>query len=89
MRTGKDRVHLVSVGAKLTISGIHIHRGTIVCADADGVVAVPGSSAARIADAAERIEQAESQIVAAVRDGSTLRQARQTFSYHHLQRRRA
>ena len=89
MRTGKDRVHLVSVGAKLTISGIHIHPGTIVCADADGVVAVPGSSAARIADAAERIEQVESQIVAAVRDGSTLRQARQTFSYHHLQRRRA
>src|SRR5262249_7150606 len=89
MRTGKDRVHLVSVGGTLTISGIHIQPGTIVCADAEGVVAAPGSSAERIADAAERIEQVESQIVAAVRDGSTLRQARQTFGYHHLQRRRA
>ena len=89
MRTGKDRVHVVSVGGKLTVSGIDIHPGTIVCADADGVLAVPEASAERIADAAERIEQVESQIVAAVRDGSTLRQARQTFGYHHLQRRRA
>jgi regulator of RNase E activity RraA len=89
MRTGKDRVHLVSVGEQLTISGIHIHPGTIVCADADGVVAVPESSAEHIADAAERIEQVESQIVAAVRDRSTLQQARQTFGYHHLQRRSA
>ena len=89
MRTGKDRVHLVAVGGKLTVSGIDIHPGTIVCADADGVAAVPGSSAERIADVAERIEQVESQIVAAVRAGSTLRQARQRFGYHNLQRRRA
>ena len=89
MRTGKDRVHLVAVGGKLTVSGIDIHPGTIVCADADGVAAVPESSAERIADVAERIEQVESQIVAAVRAGSTLRQARERFGYHHLQRRRA
>jgi regulator of RNase E activity RraA len=88
MRTGKDRVHLVSVGAKLTISGIHIHPGTIVCADADGVVAVPAGSAERVADLAERIEQTERQIVAAVRAGTSLRAARETFGYHDLQRRR-
>jgi len=87
MRTGKDRVHLVAVGGKLTVSGIDIHPGAIVCADADGVAAVPESSAERIADVAERIEQVESQIVAAVRAGSILRQARERFGYHHLQRR--
>lgn len=89
MRTGKDRVRLVSVGRQLTISGVDIHPGAIVCADANGVVAVPEASAGRIADIAERIEQAESQIVAAVRAGSTLRQARETFGYHRLQRRRS
>jgi regulator of RNase E activity RraA len=89
MRTGKDRVRLVSVGRQLTISGVDIHPGAIVCADADGVVVVPEASAERIADIAERIEQTESQIVAAVRAGSTLRQARETFGYHRLQRRRS
>jgi 4-hydroxy-4-methyl-2-oxoglutarate aldolase len=89
MRTGKDRVRLVSVGRQLTISGVDIRPGAIVCADADGVVAVPEASAERIADVAERIEQTESQIVAAVRTGSALRQARETFGYHRLQRRRS
>lgn len=89
MRTGKDRVRLVSVGEQLAISGIDIRPGAIVCADADGVVIVPETSAERIAEAAERIERLESQIVAAMRAGSTLRQARETFGYHHLQRRRA
>jgi regulator of RNase E activity RraA len=58
-----------------------------MCADADGVVAVPEACAGRIAEAAEQIERVESQILAAVRAGSTLRQARQTFGYHNLQRR--
>jgi regulator of RNase E activity RraA len=87
MRTGKDRVRLVSAGGRLTISGVDIGPGTIVCADADGVVAVPEASAERVAGAAERIEQVECQIVAAVRAGSTLRQARDRFGYHHLQQR--
>jgi 4-hydroxy-4-methyl-2-oxoglutarate aldolase len=89
MRTGRDRVRLVAVGGMLTVSGIDIHPGTIVCADADGVAAVPESSAECIAEVAERIEQVESQIVGAVRAGSTLRQARERFGYHRLQRRRA
>jgi regulator of RNase E activity RraA len=78
-----------TVGEQLTISGVGVGPGAIVCADADGVVAVPGASAERIADIAERIEQVEGQIVAAVREGSTLRQARETFGYHSLQRRRS
>lgn len=89
MRTGKDRVRLASVGEPLTISGIGIHPGTIVCADADGVVAVPEACAERVADMAERIEQVERQIVATVRAGSTLREARDRFGYHDLQRRRS
>jgi len=88
MRTGKDRVRLVSVGEPLTMSGIGIGPGTIVCADADGVVAVPAGSAERVADLAERIEAVERQILAAVRTGTLLRAARETFGYHDVQRRR-
>ncbi len=89
MRTGKDRVRLVSVGGQLTVSGVEIRPGTLVCADADGVVAVPEAVAERVAEIAERIDQVESQIVAAVRAGSTLREARERLGYHNLQRRRS
>ena len=86
MRTGKDRVRLEAVGVPVTVSAIQIHPGTIICADADGVVAVP-ADAERIIETAERVERIESDIVAAVRAGSTLRAARETFGYHTLQTR--
>jgi 4-hydroxy-4-methyl-2-oxoglutarate aldolase len=89
MRTGKDRVRLVAVGEPLAIAGIDIRAGTLICADADGVVAVPTSQAEHVADTAERIEQAEQDIVAAVRDGSSLRAARAELGYHALQSRRS
>jgi len=89
MRTGKDRVRLASAGEPVTISGIDIHPGTIICADADGVVAVPAAAAGRITQAAERIERAEAGIVAAVHAGSTLRAAREAVGYHTLQSRQS
>jgi len=41
MRTGKDRVRLAAIGKPVTVSGIEIQPGTLVCAD--GVVAVPAA----------------------------------------------
>jgi regulator of RNase E activity RraA len=87
MRTGKDRVRLVAVGGPVTVSGVEILPGTFICADADGVVAVPAARAERIIEIAQRIERVESDIVAAARTGSTLREARETFGYHSLQTR--
>lgn len=89
MRTGKDRVRLVAVGEPVTVSGVEIRTGTLVCADADGVVAVPAADGERIAETAVQIERVESDIVAAVRAGSSLRAAREKFGYHHLQTRRS
>ena len=71
----------------VTISGIEICPGTLVCADADGVVAVPAAEAEQITETAGHIERIEAGIVAAARAGSTLRAARQTFGYHTLQTR--
>jgi regulator of RNase E activity RraA len=88
MRTGKDRVRLAAVGQAITIAGVHIDPGDIICADSDGVVAVAASKALQATEIAEQIEQVESDIVSAVRAGSTLRKARTDFAYHELQRSR-
>lgn len=87
MRTGKDRVRLVAVDETVTIAGIEIKPGTMVCADSDGAVVVAAADAEHVADVAEAIEWAESSIVAAARAGSTLGQARADFAYHQLRRR--
>ena len=87
MRTGKDRVRVAAIGEPVVISGIEIRPGTLICADADGVVAVPAAEAARITETAERIERIEAGIVAAAHAGSTLRAAREAFGYHTLQTR--
>ncbi|WP_423184447.1 RraA family protein [Arthrobacter sp. NyZ413] len=85
MRTGKDRVRLVSVGSGLTINEVQVSPSDIICGDADGALAVPHAYAERIADIAERIEEIESKIIAAVKSGSTLVGARRDFGYHDLQ----
>lgn len=88
MRTGKDRVRLAAVQQPITIAGVPITPGDIICGDSDGVVVLPAPNASQIADIAEQIERVESDIVTAVRAGNTLRQARADFAYHDLQRRR-
>jgi len=87
MRTGKDRVRLVATGEPVTVAGIEIPTDSVICADADGVVAIPAAEAERITETAERIARIEANIVAVVRAGSTLRAARETFGYHTLQTR--
>jgi regulator of RNase E activity RraA len=85
MHTGKDRVNLVAVNAPVTISGIPVRPGDLVCGDADGALVVPVERATEVVALAERIEAVEQEIVAAVEQGGTLRQARADFSYHDLQ----
>lgn len=87
MRTGKGRVRLTAVGEMVTIAEVRVAAGDIVCADADGVLAVPSAAAERVVEVAERIDRVEADIVATVRAGSSLRQARVDFGYHDLQRR--
>ncbi|MDT2005277.1 RraA family protein [Rhodococcus opacus] len=89
MRTGKDRVRLAEVQGAVEIDGVTIRPGDFITADSDGVVAVAADVVDEVLDLAERIEQVEADIVAAAREGATLREARQRFSYHTLQRRHA
>lgn len=85
MRTGKDRVQLVAVQTEVTINDVRISPSDVICADADGALAVPWAYAEQIADIAEKIEETEARIVAAVKNGSTLVQARKDLGYHDLQ----
>jgi regulator of RNase E activity RraA len=87
MRTGKDRVQMVSAGQPVVIDGVTIALGDVVCGDADGVVVVPAARTTEVAELAERIEHVEAEIVDAVRAGSGLRQARSQLGYHQLQSR--
>ncbi|MEN0137755.1 MAG: RraA family protein [Rhodococcus sp. (in: high G+C Gram-positive bacteria)] len=88
MRTGKDRVRLAEVQGPVVIDGVTIRPGDYITADADGAVAVAADIVDEVLELAERIERVEADIVTAARVGSTLREARQRFSYHTLQRNR-
>ncbi|WP_120521636.1 RraA family protein [Arthrobacter celericrescens] len=89
MRTGKDRVRLAAVGSEVTINGIAIAPGDVVCGDADGAFVVPAGLAAQVADLAEGIEATEERIVETVKAGATLKEARASLGYHDLQWKKA
>lgn len=89
MRTGKDRVEVLSVNQPVAISGARVCSRDIVVADANGVLVVPRARAAEVAQAARHIEAVESQIRAQIEAGKTLKQAREALGYHTLQRKGA
>lgn len=85
MRTGKDRVRVRAVQAPLTIDGVTIRPGDVVCCDEDGVVVVPASRVDEVAGIARRVELVEGAIVTAVLGGASLAEARAEHGYHALQ----
>lgn len=89
MRTGKDRVRLAALQSALVIDDVRIRPGDWLVADDDGAVAIPSARKDEVLAAARRIETVEDAIVAAVRAGATLAEARTAHGYHSLQARRA
>ncbi|KGE68130.1 MULTISPECIES: RraA family protein [Pseudomonas] len=87
MRTGKDRVEVLSVNQPVAISETRVCARDIVVADANGVLVVPRARAAEVAQVARQIETVESQIRAQIEAGKTLKQARESLGYHTLQRK--
>ena len=85
MRTGKDRVQVESVNTTVAIGTVRVAARDIVVADANGVVIVPRNRAREVANAARKIEEAESRIREQIAAGKTLGEARATLGYHKLQ----
>lgn len=88
MRTGKDRVQVDAMQVPVSIGQARVAPGDLLRGDADGVVVIPREHELRVLDAAEEIAAAEDRIRAAVRDGLSLRDAREKFRYHQLQTRK-
>lgn len=85
MVTGKDRVTVDYVNRPVAVSGVQVCPGDIILADDTGVVCIPDALAEQVADIAEGIEKAEQAIIAEVKNGATLKEARAKLGYHKLQ----
>ena len=85
MLTGKDRVTVDYVNRPVAISGVQVCPNDIILADDTGVVCIPDALAEKVADIAENIEKTEQAIIAEVKNGMSLKDARAKLGYHHLQ----
>jgi len=87
MRTGKDRVQVEATQVPVNIGNVRVCPGDLVRGDADGAVVIPAAFEERVLDAAEQIQSAEDAIRESVRNGMSLREAREKHKYHALQTR--
>jgi 4-hydroxy-4-methyl-2-oxoglutarate aldolase len=85
MRTGKDRAQVEATGVPVDVGGVRIAPGDLIRGDCDGVVVIPAQHEDAVLATAEQIQAVEQQIVAAIRKGKSLTDARAEFGYHALQ----
>lgn len=88
MVTGKDRVQIESFNQPVTVSDIQVCPGDLIMCDDNGTLRIPKEKAEEILTIAKEIEAKESGILAALKAGSTLAEARKQSGYHHLQTKR-
>ena len=88
MRTGKDRVQVEATNCPVNIGDARVDAGDILRGDADGVIVIPQAHEEDVLRIAEEIDRVEAQILAAVRQGSSLVAARRQYGYHQLQTKR-
>ena len=85
MVTGKERVQVDAVNIPVAISGVQVRPGDLIIGDESGVVCVPAEKAEEVLTIAKHIEETEQKIIAEVKNGSTLKDARKKLGYHSLQ----
>ncbi|MBI3013653.1 MAG: RraA family protein [Candidatus Tectomicrobia bacterium] len=83
--TGKDRVEVAGVQVPVSLGNVQVKPGDIVFGDDSGVIVIPAEKAREVLDAALEIERAEKGIEEMLRQGYTIREARQKYQYHSLQ----
>ncbi len=85
MVTGKERVQVDAINVPVSMSGVQVRPGDLVLGDDSGVIAVPAEKAEEVLKIAQNIEATEQKIIAEVKCGSSLKDAREKLGYHHLQ----
>jgi len=86
MVTGKDRVEVAGINVPVSVSGIQVRPGDLLVGDESGVLVAPIERVDEILSVATKIAENEKHIEEEVQKGSKLRDARQKFRYHELQR---
>lgn len=81
MRSGKNRIQKISEQSPLLINGITINPGDIIFADDNGVLVIPQHLLVEILNKAKNIQLTEQNIATAIKEGSTLEQARIDYRY--------
>jgi regulator of RNase E activity RraA len=87
MRTGKDRVEAVAFNVPISIAGVQVRPGDIIYGADDGVLVIHKEKEEEILAVAQDIEEKEENIRKAVMNGLSLKEAREQYGYHLLQRR--
>jgi regulator of RNase E activity RraA len=88
MRTGKDRAQVEATNGPVNIGDARVNAGDLLRGDADGVIVIPKAHEDKVLAIAEEIDAVESRILAAVKDGMKLVEARRQHGYHQLQTKR-
>jgi len=81
MRSGKNRVYKTSEQCPLIINNVTINPGDIIFADDNGVLVIPIHRVDEVISNAQRIQLTEKNIIQAVNQGATLKQARMDYHY--------
>ncbi len=85
MVTGKERVTVDAVNVPVAVSGVQVRPGDIILGDDSGALVIPKERAEEVLNIAQHIEEVEQQIIAEVKKGSSLKDARKKLGYHKLQ----
>lgn len=86
MVTGKDRVMVQSINETVSLATVQVRSRDLIMADDSGVLVIPANRADEVLTVALEIEEAEQGIIEAVKNGSSLGEARKKFKYNELQR---
>ncbi|MER5209366.1 RraA family protein [Streptomyces sp. NPDC002838] len=84
VKSGRGRVRLAAVLEPVMVRGVTVHPGDWVCADESGIVVVPAETADAVATEIRRIDEMEERVLAAVRGGAPLSEARAANGYLRL-----
>jgi regulator of RNase E activity RraA len=88
MVTGKDRVQMDATAIPVSICGLQVRPDDLMFCDDNGVLRIPYERASEVLDIAISIEETESKILAALKEGISLVEARKNMGYHQLQTKR-
>jgi len=85
MVTGKGRTKVEAVMEPIVISDLRIHPGDILFGDDSGAICIPRDRVEEVVAVSKEIAATEAQILARVKQGLSLREARAALGYHSLQ----